>query len=883
MTKRAFPQEADAEPSFEAMRALAESAGRFRHPTTAVGVKEHPQEVLVRNGELAFPYFEGDVRWLPGSDSGLYLLLCVGEPLVFFGRDGVVDAPDRTIALHQGWLPVVENTWRHDGLVYTQQVFAHLADADRVTTGRETLVARVRLRVRNGGGEAQAARLLYLVGNMAVEGPPSLYYALSREEAPPPYRTPLHLEGDVLLNDSGQIVLLAPASDGVAWTFQAQGGNGSWQEGTAYRDGLEARFALGPGEERVLDLAVPYLPLERARENLLRAQSLDEALVATAATWERTLTDGVGLHVPSEDILRLVRAQLAYTFIVVDRVDKASLAGNGIPEAGHRWQFRRAGMEPPNIPIRDYRVPEGVWAYVNLNATDYEFIWGAESIGVVVPSLCRYGYLKEAREYLETLFALQGSSTVLFEDPALRPDDPDALGFYGTLPSYHNWLNEVGGILWGMGQYVAYSGDHAWVREHVDALLSACRWVQRRRSLTRDAAYEAARGLLPHGRATDSPQTGYLYYNDAHTLLGLQSISRAMVEAGVPEAEWVVREAEDYRRDIRRSLALAIVPVAEMPENEQDYDTSGYATLGVDDKLKPLARPGELPERWRGNVLLRSEATAAGLEFYVPSGADHRVPLKMPAAGLDVVTIPLLVYAAIDPESDEPLTPGCPYTDRQVWDQVCKYLEVSGAYSHVGLPFPSDGTPGYSYVTAQLLLARDCVEQYLTAAMGTMAFSTPLSDCAAVESIGNLVDHPFWRLSPMSLTMARNRDYLRQMLLDEDDRRGILRITPALPRAWLAEGETVSLTNAPTHFGPVSLKLSSRIDSAAQVRVDLAASWRKPPAEVRVRLRLPAPYRLVGADLEGVGPLTVVDEWITLPAQAMQRATCAVVARCERG
>ncbi|MGE5295523.1 MAG: hypothetical protein ACM3VT_11900 [Solirubrobacterales bacterium] len=88
---------------------------------------------------------------------------------------------------------------------------------------------------------------------------------------------------------------------------------------------------------------------------------------------------------------------------------------------------------------------------------------------------------------------------------------------------------------------------------------------------------------------------------------------------------------------------------------------------------------------------------------------------------------------------------------------------------------------------------------------------------------------------------------LRHMLIHE--RGDELHLLTAVPDGWLAEGQTIRIERAPTHFGPVSLQVAG---VAKGVRVKLAPSWRQPPRQIV--LHLPQSRPLV----EPVKGLTVV-------------------------
>jgi len=109
-------------------------------------------------------------------------------------------------------------------------------------------------------------------------------------------------------------------------------------------------------------------------------------------------------------------------------------------------------------------------------------------------------------------------------------------------------------------------------------------------------------------------------------------------------------------------------------------------------------------------------------------------------------------------------------------------------------------------------------------------------------------------LPPNSASNAAWLITLRNLLiqdwdLDEDARPETLRLLFAAPRAWLAEAKRVSVSAAPTMFGPVSLDVQSRLaDGFVQVRVT------PPPRDVKtVLLRAPLPegWSAEAVDVDG--------------------------------
>jgi hypothetical protein len=108
---------------------------------------------------------------------------------------------------------------------------------------------------------------------------------------------------------------------------------------------------------------------------------------------------------------------------------------------------------------------------------------------------------------------------------------------------------------------------------------------------------------------------------------------------------------------------------------------------------------------------------------------------------------------------------------------------------------------------------------------------------------------------PNSASNAEWLSVLRHLLvqdldLDEDGQPETLRWLFGTPRRWLEDGKTIKLERAPTAFGPVSLKVESRL-SRGEVLCELEMPGRNPPAHSWLRLRLPEGWRVVSATSGG--------------------------------
>jgi hypothetical protein len=93
---------------------------------------------------------------------------------------------------------------------------------------------------------------------------------------------------------------------------------------------------------------------------------------------------------------------------------------------------------------------------------------------------------------------------------------------------------------------------------------------------------------------------------------------------------------------------------------------------------------------------------------------------------------------------------------------------------------------------------------------------------------------------------------LRLMLVHEtttrDGRPAGLELAYSTPRAWLAEGKSVAVREAPTSFGPLSYELNA---ASGQINGTVEVPSRRPPGSVRLRLRVPAGQTVVAARVNG--------------------------------
>jgi hypothetical protein len=104
---------------------------------------------------------------------------------------------------------------------------------------------------------------------------------------------------------------------------------------------------------------------------------------------------------------------------------------------------------------------------------------------------------------------------------------------------------------------------------------------------------------------------------------------------------------------------------------------------------------------------------------------------------------------------------------------------------------------------------------------------------------------------PNSAANAHFLSILRYLLvqdwgLNDDGKPDTLRLLFATPKRWLEDGKEIKVERAPTAFGPVSVRVQSKL-SQGELIADLDLPTRNTPSQTLLRIRVPDGWRLTSA------------------------------------
>lgn len=257
------------------------------------------------------------------------------------------------------------------------------------------------------------------------------------------------------------------------------------------------------------------------------------------------------------------------------QADKESLTRVSFDEEYSRqvafWEARLAGaaqIEVPETLVSD--------VYRALTLSNLQFLGSALDVAYCKPGqggfnnfsvvygwesshflslMDRQGFQQETRRTLDYFLTTQQGN---------HGPEGDVSTAEGCFRPHIHWMCETGAILGIFADHAVYSGDRDGLRRDSAALLKAARWIQQERARTKETNADGSPvlhyGLMPRGRATDWPESGYFFWTDAYTWRGLDKLAHAYAVAQLPEASWLCAEADDYRSCILEAVRRSLRP-----------------------------------------------------------------------------------------------------------------------------------------------------------------------------------------------------------------------------------------------------------------------------------------------------------------------------------
>jgi hypothetical protein len=351
----------------------------------------------------------------------------------------------------------------------------------------------------------------------------------------------------------------------------------------------------------------------------------------------------------------------------------------------------------------------------------------------------------------------------------------------GFMQNFGGYMLETGAALWSLGEHYRYTRDDEWVRQIKPKLLKSCdfilKWRERNfRENLRGRGY----GLLD-GKTADPEDPFRSFMLNGYHYLGLKRVAEMLAKVDPIESQRLYKEADAFKQDIRTAFneTMARSPVAPLGDGSWRPTVAPWA-----DYPGPLSLFG------------------GGGKWFTHGTVTTRDSLLGP--------LYLVIQEVFEPDERETT-------------QMLNFHNVLMTERNVAFSQPYYSPHPFVH------LLRGEVKPFLKAYYGAVA---------------SLADRQTYTFSEHYFSSSPHKTHeegwflmqTRRMLYQEQGE--TLKLLPGAPRAYLANGKRIELTNVATYFGPVSLRVISKL---SKNRIEAEVECRSEHKPKVVELRLPHP------------------------------------------
>jgi hypothetical protein len=437
---------------------------------------------------------------------------------------------------------------------------------------------------------------------------------------------------------------------------------------------------------------------------------------------------------------------------------------------------------------------------------------------MMISDLDRRGYHKDAEECLQTWLDFQGTVKL---NGNFKTKDGILYGANGAEAGSYN--KHHGYAMWCLAEHWWYTRDRNWMEKAAPGLIKACDWIARERQATMfnydDGTRAFEYGLLPAGGLEDVQDYWYWTATNACAAWGFDSVAAALADYGHPDAARIQKEAKAFHDDVVRAITDARVraPVVKL-------------------------RDGTYIPKFASEVYTRGRSIGWIREVLEGS-------------------VCLLLTGMVQPDTPEARWIVKDYEDN---------LYIS---DHYGYSIPTFDRFWFSRggfcMQANLLdspipyILRDEVKHYLRTYFNSFCSGffpeIRMLNEHALPELGYPAGDHF-----KSSDEAQSTYWLRLMFVHEQG--NDLYLGQAIPRNWLADGRSVGIERAASHFGPLALRITSNANKG-EVTAKVAPPTQTRPQNIYVRIRHPnrKPIQSVTVNGKPYDKFDVKKEWIILP------------------
>lgn len=362
----------------------------------------------------------------------------------------------------------------------------------------------------------------------------------------------------------------------------------------------------------------------------------------------------------------------------------------------------------------------------------------------------------------------------------------------GFMQNFYTYMLETGAILWTAGEHYRYTRDDAWVRRLMPKLLKSCDYLIRWRERNKKSELRGKGFGMIEGKVADPDDPFHSYMLNGFAYLGLARVAEMLNRIAPAQSKRLWKEARSFKKDIRDSFFESVANSPVVPLGNGMWCPS--APPWAEAVHGPVCLyPSDDAVYTHGTFLCRDSLLGPlWLVFQEILGA------REPATGW-------WLNAHAELMTDRNVAFSQPYYSRHDW-------------AH---------------------LARGEVKAFLK------SYYNGFAGMADRETY-TFWEHFFGASPHKTHEEAWFLMQTRWMLYREEGK--TLKLLPAIPRSWLASGKTIELEKAASYFGPLSLRVESKLD---QGKIEAWIECRSNRQPNTIELRLPHPHRAAARKIVG--------------------------------
>ena len=377
-------------------------------------------------------------------------------------------------------------------------------------------------------------------------------------------------------------------------------------------------------------------------------------------------------------------------------------------------------------------------------------------------------------------------------------------GWGGHMDAVHAF--GPGCIGWALIEHYRWTGDKNWLKASTPRILANAEWMARQRKVNEQMVPGGERlwckGLLPALQVTpDSGGTWMQFYEcEAYYWVSIANLAEILQEIDPVTAAKLKAEAEDYAKDLKRAVdrSIALSPVVPV------RDGTFHSVIPFACYVRGL---GTGAWGWQRD----GSGSHVGPLYW--ETVQSAAPLISPTGFLPIDDVRVQGYLDV-------------LEDRLLLENPKLKMRINQENHFMA---------GWHYQgglerTANMHLANDDVQPFLRTWLNLYAIDI-LPDSGYIFN-----EHTTQGPPDKIFEEAAFLERFRNLLVMEEGQN--LWLTRAIPRAWLKQGERISVAHAPTYFGNVDYEIISDIENG-HIKATVKMPTRKPAQEVLLRLRHP--------------------------------------------